>query len=131
MEQIRETPYYQYFLGYLGYEDKIQLVPSLLVEFRKRLSEDVLNEIIEMIIEYDAQKNNDDDENKNNQNGGHNDEQQGTQESTENAGMLILDATCAPQNIRYPQDIELLNETREKLEDMICRIKFQKIENVP
>ena len=117
MEQIRETPYYQYFLGYLGYEDKIQLVPSLLVEFRKRLSEDVLNEIIEMIIEYDAQKNNDDDENKNNQNGGHNDEQQGTQESTENAGTLILDATCAPQNIRYPQDIELLNETREKLEN--------------
>ena len=29
---------------------------------------------------------------------------------------------CAPQNIKYPQDIELLNETREKLEDMLCRI---------
>lgn len=78
MEQNREVPYYQYFLVYLGYEDKIQHVPSLLVEFRKRISEDVLNEIIEMIIEYDAQKNDDDDENKNNQNGGHNDEQQGT-----------------------------------------------------
>ena len=35
---------------------------------------------------------------------------------------MILDATCAPQNIKYPQDIELLNETREKLEDMLCRI---------
>ena len=35
---------------------------------------------------------------------------------------MIIDATCAPQNIKYPQDIELLNEAREKLEDMICRI---------
>ena len=33
-------------------------MPSLLVEFRKRLSEDVLNEINEMIIEYNTQKNN-------------------------------------------------------------------------
>lgn len=33
--------------------------------------------------------------------------------------MLTLDATCAPANIRYPQDISLLNEAREKLETMI------------
>ena len=35
--------------------------------------------------------------------------------------MLTLDATCAPANIRYPQDISLLNEAREKLENMIYR----------
>ena len=35
--------------------------------------------------------------------------------------MLTLDATCAPANIRYPQDISLLNEAREKLETMIYR----------
>lgn len=28
----------------------------------------------------------------------------------------MLDATCAPSNIRYPQDYSLLNEAREKLE---------------
>ena len=39
--------------------------------------------------------------------------------STENEGTLILDATCAPQNIRFPQDINLLNEARENLERMI------------
>ncbi len=124
VEQIRENPYYQYFIGLPGYEDKIPFVPSLLVEFRKRLSEDVLNEINEMIIEYNAQKNDDDsddvdrDGNANSDTSDHQDE---TNES-ENAGTLILDATCAPQNIKYPQDIELLNEAREKLEDMICRI---------
>ena len=32
-----------------------------------------------------------------------------------------FDATCAPANIRYPQDISLLNEAREKLETIIYR----------
>ncbi len=124
VEQIRENPYYQYFIGKPGYEDKIPFVPSLLVEFRKRLSEDVLNEINEMIIEYNTQKsadNNDDDNGDDDDNVSMNDVDSSS-ESSENSGTLMLDATCAPQNIKYPQDIELLNETREKLEDMICRV---------
>ena len=35
VEQIRENPYYQYFIDLPGYEDKIPFVSSLLVEFRK------------------------------------------------------------------------------------------------
>ena len=42
-EQIRENPYYQYFIGLPGYTNEYPFVPSLLVEFRKRLSEDTLN----------------------------------------------------------------------------------------
>lgn len=120
VEQIRENPYYQYFIGLPGYEDKIPFVPSLLVEFRKRLSEDVLNEINEMIIAFNAQQD-DDDSNDGSGDAGQSDQQDSATDS-ENAGTLILDATCAPQNIKYPQDIELLNEAREKLEDMICRV---------
>lgn len=120
VEQIRENPYYQYFIGLPGYEDKIPFVPSLLVEFRKRLSEDVLNEINEMIIAFNAQQD-DDDSNDGSGDAGQSDQQDSATDS-EKAGTLILDATCAPQNIKYPQDIELLNEAREKLEDMICRV---------
>ena len=40
---------------------------------------------------------------------------------SDNNGTLILDATCAPANIRYPQDCSLLNEAREKLETLIIR----------
>ena len=120
VEQIRENPYYQYFIGLPGYEDKIPFVPSLLVEFRKRLSEDVLNEINEMIIAFNAQQD-DDDSNDGSGDAGQSDQQDSATDS-ETAGTLILDATCAPQNIKYPQDIELLNEAREKLEDMICRV---------
>lgn len=32
---------------------------------------------------------------------------------------MILDATCAPQNIRFPTDTSLLNEAREKAEEII------------
>lgn len=120
VEQIRENPYYQYFIGLPGYEDKIPFVPSLLVEFRKRLSEDVLNEINEMIIAFNAQQDGDD-SNDGSGDAGQSDQQDSEMDS-ENAGTLILDATCAPQNIKYPQDVELLNEAREKLEDMICRV---------
>ena len=36
-----------------------------------------------------------------------------------------MDATCAPQNISYPQDVNLLNEAREKLEQMIDIICYE------
>lgn len=39
-------------------------------------------------------------------------------EST-NRGHLIIDATCAPADIRYPTDLGLLNHAREVLEDII------------
>ena len=36
-----------------------------------------------------------------------------------NLGTFILDATCSPSNIKYPQDFCLLNDARQKLEEMI------------
>ena len=42
----------------------------------------------------------------------------------ENKGTMIIDASCAPQYIAYPQDINLLEDARKKLESMIdhfCR----------
>lgn len=114
LEQITENPYYQYFIGLPGYQQDPPFAPSLLVEFRKRLTDEILGEINEMIIEY----NHPDDDPP----GGGNPEADGTG-TPENKGTLILDATCAPQQIAYPQDISLLNEARENLEsiiDMVC-----------
>ena len=103
VEEIRENPYFQYFIGLPGYQDAIPFVPSLLVEFRKRLTAEVLEEINEMIIAYNAPDD----------------------PPPTNSGTLILDATCAPQNISYPQDVNLLNEAREKLEKMIDIICYE------
>lgn len=114
VEEIRENPYFQYFIGLPGYQDAIPFVPSLLVEFRKRLTAEVLEEINEMIIAYNSPD-------VPPPTGGGDD----TEEDETNAGTLILDATCAPQNISYPQDVNLLNEAREKLEKMIDIICYE------
>jgi IS5 family transposase len=36
-----------------------------------------------------------------------------------NQGSLLIDATCAPADIRYPTDLSLLNEAREVTEKLI------------
>ena len=118
VEQLTENPYYQYFIGLPGYQDKAPFVPSLLVEFRKRLTDDILTEINEMIAEY----NKPDDPNGGGSESGHDTD---STKETDNQGTLILDATCAPQQISYPQDINLLNEARENLEGIIDTICYE------
>lgn len=108
VEEITENPYLQYFIGLPGYQTEPPFVPSLLVEFRKRLSADVLAEINEMIIDF----NNPDDPTP--PDGGGSDSDDSAPGESDNAGTVVLDATCAPQNIRYPQDVNLLNEARER-----------------
>ena len=125
VEQIKENPYYQYFIGLPGYEYKAPFVPSLLVEFRKRLDENVLAEINEMIVAYNDPDDSSDDDSNGGGNSADNTNTENDKQSAcepENEGTLILDATCAPQNIAFPQDINLLNEARENLESMIDQI---------
>ena len=108
--QIQENPYLQYFCGYPGYDDeKMPFDPSLMVYFRKRLTPEVLGEINEMIIR-DA-KAHQNDETKDDDHDNHGD--------SGNSGTMIVDATCAPSNIRYPQDVSLLNEARENAEKLL------------
>lgn len=111
VEQITENPYYQFFIGLHGYQQEAPYAPSLLAEFRKRLTDDILGEINEMIVRH----NHPDEPPTNNGEGTDPD----GKEDGGNKGTLILDASCAPQNIAYPQDINLLNEARENLEAMI------------
>lgn len=117
VEQIRENPYYQYFIGISSYQDKIPFVPSLLVEFRKRLTDEILTEINEMIAKYNSPQDPPAD--------GGNDDPDGSDSANDNRGTLILDATCAPQQISYPQDVNLLNEARENLESILDQICYE------
>ena len=122
VEQLQENPYFQYFIGLPGFQLEAPFAPSLLVEFRKRLTEDILMDINELIL-----KGNDDDDQPTS-GGGVN---EGSDAQEDNKGTLILDATCAPQNIEFPQDINLLNETREKLEGIIDTICSRENLNKP
>jgi len=114
VEQITENPYLQYFIGLPGYQEDAPFDASTLVLFRKRISAEMLMEVNEYLL---ARK---DDDNNTPPSSGKSGDNDALKEDT-NKGALTLDATCAPENIRYPQDISLLNEAREKLETIIYR----------
>ena len=116
VEQLAENPYLQYFIGLPGYQTEAPFDASTLVWFRKRITIDILNEANEYMLGHK-----DDDGPAPPASGGTaGDAGQG--EGSANSGTLIIDATCSPVNIRYPQDISLLNEAREKLEYIIYRM---------
>ena len=114
VEQIAENPYLQYFIGLPGFREEAPFDASTLVLFRKRISAEMLMEVNEYLL---AHKDDDKDDHTPPSGGKTNDD--GTAKEDTHKGTLTLDATCAPANIRYPQDISLLNEAREKLETMI------------
>ena len=109
---IQENPYLQYFCGYTKYEYKMPFDPSLMVHFRKRLKPSIVGEINEMIIKNAEKEGTKEEENNDSR----------PRSSQENEGTLIVDATCAPSDIKYPQDIELLNQARKNTEDMITEL---------
>ena len=105
--QIHGNPCLQYFCGYPGYDDEhLPFDPSTMVYFRKRLTPEVLGEINEMILNTVRQPDKQDDGGDDPGRGG-------------NSGTMIVDAACAPSNIRYPQDASLLNEARENTEKLL------------
>ena len=116
VEQIAENPYLQYFIGLPSFREEAPFDASTLVLFRKRISAEMLMEVNEYLL---AHKDDDKDDHTPPSGGKTNDD--GTAKEDTHKGTLTLDATCAPANIRYPQDISLLNEAREKLETMIYR----------
>ncbi len=127
VEQIREKPYAQYLLGWEAFRDERPFDPSMMVHFRKRLSDSVLAEINELIIEK-ANSSDEDDEGDDESDGSsrgeasdqsaQTDERESDQEPP-NAASLLMDASCTPADIRYPTDLSLVNEAREKSEEII------------
>ena len=110
VEQIAENPYLQYFLGLMAYQEEAPFHHSLLTTFRKRFSHERLGKINEAIARLisDAQPTKEEPV-----------EEKGEGESVLPKGQLLVDATCVPADIKYPTDLNLLNDAREKTEEII------------
>lgn len=113
IEDIRENAYMQYFLGIAEYTYDQVFTPSLFVAIRKRLGEEEFNALIakivsttEAVIARQEEKTN----NKTTPNG---------PDDNSNKGHLIVDATVAPADIKYPTDLDLLSQSRIKSESLI------------
>lgn len=126
---ITENPYLQYFIGLHVFQEKAPFDPSSMTHFRKRFDADFINNLNERIVreqqEAESQNHSKDDPPNHDDNlpsagtGGTTKPKENQKAPTSNQGKLLLDATCAPCDIAYPTDVNLLNEAREKLEGII------------
>ncbi len=123
MEQIKENPYLQYFMGYKGYSYDNGFEPSLFVEIRKRLGKISLSTINDIFIKHTQRsrvKRRDKRGKSEGSSGGSSEGEAAKDEhKSKNSGTLLLDATVAPADIKHPTDFELLNISREKSERLI------------
>ena len=128
IEEIRENPYLQYFLGYDAYRYDPPFTPSLFVTIRRRLGdvrfEELTRELVSYIEKVKAKSKKRIKGKKNEQDPSGSDE-----EKNDNKGHLIVDATVAPADpssrrtgIKYPTDLDLLNDVREKSEILIDQL---------
>jgi len=124
IEQIRENPYLQYFIGLNCYQQEPPLESSMLVHFRKRIDGELINKINKKIVKREIDKSDKEVKKK--------DCLQEKGEKIKNKGKLILDATCAPADIKYPTDLGILNQARIETERIIdnlykpLRVKLRK-----
>lgn len=113
VEQIKENPYLQYFIGMSSYSNESPFDASMLVHFRSRISANLVNKVNQEMVKKMLETTS----------------SQSAEKKTElsdkevsepkNRGKLILDATCAPGDISYPTDIGLLNQARKQTEKII------------
>jgi hypothetical protein len=136
IDNIKENLYMQYFLGLSSFKRDAVFAPSLFVEIRKRLGTDFWQEINDTIIEHNKP------EEKSHTNNTENNQAisdadlinenkievnqdlppinaNKTIEEPTNKGTINIDATIVEQDIQYPTDLGILNESREKLEEII------------
>jgi hypothetical protein len=84
------------------------------VYFRKRIDVELVNKINKEIVKR-GQKRADEEVKKK-------DDSPEEREEKTNKGKLILDATCAPADIKYPTDLGILNQARSETEKIIDRL---------
>ena len=115
VEQIKEGPYLQYFIGLEEFQYEAPFDASSMTHFRKRFKHADLAALQEDLLRRQQEKK------KAKQSNRHDDDDD-LGGNPSNKGKLIVDATCAPADIAYPTDIGLLNDAREKSEQLIDKL---------
>ena len=114
VEQIRENPYLQYFIGMTTYSDAAPFDSSMFVHFRERIGVNLVNKINEKMVKEQTEVP-----------GVIVEKESSEISEPKNQGKLILDATCTPADLKYPTDLGLLNQAREHTEKIIDALQNQ------
>jgi high-affinity Fe2+/Pb2+ permease len=92
----------------------------MLVHFREKIGAELINQINSDMIKTQGKNQEDEEEKKH--------------KIRRNQGKLIIDATCAPADISYPTDLNLLNNARiktEKIIDILYKTIKSQFQNKP
>lgn len=128
---IQENPYLQYFLGFSEFSHAKPFDASLFVTIRKRLGHDVFNEMTDLFLNAVSEvekksktkkkKTSKKDKTLESSCTESSDEPLGDSKDNDKkrSGMLLIDASVAPADIKYPTDLDLLNTSREHSEKLI------------
>ena len=112
-----ENPYTQYLVGLKEFRREPLFDSSMMVHFRKRFKPEMILKINEVLYERMCPKAKEPpQDNHDGKDGGE------PGESKDNNGVMILDATVAPADIKYPTDLNLLNACRENTEKFIDKL---------
>lgn len=140
--EIQENPYMQYFLGLHEFRQEPLFDPSMMVHFRKRFPVEDVARINEYVCtgkwpedgrnvdrnDEPEQETEDDNHNDSGKPSGGKKSLKGKKNPNtskkkarkkKNHGKLIMDATVAPSDVKYPTDIDLLNQCRKHFETAI------------
>lgn len=114
VEQIRENRYLQYFIGLEEYQDEAPFDASMIVHFRQRIGREIINQINGKIVaENRTQEREEQDEKKSTK------DSENVIKEKRKRGKLIVDASCAPADVKYPTDLDLLATARVESEKII------------
>lgn len=137
VQQVRENPYLQYFLGFHEYRDAPLFDASMMTHFRQRLSGELLTTVNQQVIaaalvEEEAESPEDEEPPGGGAGGGGAPGEAATETQTTasmmdgeqipHQGRLLLDASVAPADIRYPTDLDLLHQARASSERVLDRL---------
>ncbi|MCP4270327.1 MAG: IS5 family transposase [Candidatus Brocadiaceae bacterium] len=134
--QVQENPYMQYFLGFDEFSNRVVFDPSLLVHIRKRIGEEMFAEFEQLILEHSGlvkpAEDSEDDPSPPSEQVERYDSGSSRSSQTEadspsvscseveapstHKGKLVIDAVVTEQQIKYPTDLELLNDSRKQAE---------------
>jgi hypothetical protein len=139
IEMIKENIYLQFFCGLEAFTTKAVFDPSLFVDIRKRLGSQEFEKLNRHIIEESERlkphqarvKRKGKPAGETRQNEPEDNQQDDPETNTgeqKNKGTLKVDATVADQEMKYPNDVSLLNESRCHLERMINELYEESID---
>lgn len=136
IQLIQENPYMQYMCGLSEFTDEPIFDPSLFVTIRKRISEKDLNEMTMSLLKEQqrlkaekARQEEQSDDSRQDPTAsaavGSDSEAFIDSQGRKHSGVLKIDATCADAEVRYPVDVDLVNDGCRIIEEYtagVCKL---------